>query len=53
MEKVRFAITKLAGQASLYWADVERNRKALQTTIDTWAYMKDELITKYVSSYFY
>jgi len=27
-EKVRFTITKLTGQASQYWTDLERDRKA-------------------------
>ena len=52
MEKVLFSITKLTGQASQYWADVKRNKKArFQTSIETWKDMKDEFMGKYVSPF--
>jgi len=54
IEKVRFTITKLIGQASQYMTDLKRDRKTrTQRLIETLEYMKDKLITKYVSPYFY
>ena len=48
-EKVRFAITKLTGQASRYWINLKPMRASRgQEPIDTWSYMKDELKGKYL-----
>jgi len=54
IKKVRIDITKLTGQASQYWVDVERNRKArFQTLTETWKYMKYDFIGKYVPSIYF
>ena len=51
MKKVRFAVTKLIGQANQYWIDVVKRRVPCgQEPIDTWSYMKDKLKGKYVPS---
>jgi len=49
MEKVRFFITKLTGQASQYWVDVERNRKARLKLGTIWRTNS----SLYVPPYFY
>jgi len=53
-KKVKFAITKLTGQAGQFWTNlVKRHVKCNQKPIDTWGRMKDELKGKYVSPHFY
>ena len=53
IEKVRFTITKLTKQANQYWADVERIRKIrFQSTIETWKYMKNKFMGKYVPPFY-
>ena len=54
IEKVRLAITKLAGQASQYWTDVMKKRVLCgQEPINTWSYMNDELKAKYVAPFYF
>ena len=54
MKKVRFAVTKLIGQANQYWIDVVKRRVPCgQEPIDTWSFMKDELKGKYVPPHYY
>ena len=53
-DKVRFATTKLTGQASQYWTELVKSRKSRrQQPIETWFSMTDELKGKYVPPYYF
>ena len=47
-KKIKFAITKLTGQANQYWTDVvKRQVLSDQTPIETWDRMEEVLTDKY------